>query len=287
MSIVDHGPLGERSEYPRHYDPSVLHPIPREAGRAQIGIDSHSLPFAGVDIWNAYEVSWLDSLGKPVVALLELRVPCESACIVESKSLKLYLGSYNNERYAVPTAVAVQIEKDLSAITASQVGVHLEPLMGGGASRFALQVAPGDCIDDEILQDPVYDVAPELLSIEAGADVEETLYSNLLRSNCPVTGQPDWATVIIRYRGQPIQRKALLAYLVSYREHNDFHEQCVERIFLDIKTRCQPRELMVYARYTRRGGIDINPFRSSYPSDSKLVSAPMARAEDNLRLVRQ
>ncbi len=281
MSIVDHGPLGERSEYPRHYDPSVLHPIPRQAGRAQIGIVGQTLPFTGVDIWNAYEVSWLDALGKPVVALLELRVPCESACIVESKSLKLYLGSYNNERFDSPGEVAQQIEKDLGTLTASQVAVHLESLTGSEVSRFALQTAPGDCIDDEILQDPVFDVAPELLAIEAGADVEETLHSHLLRSNCPVTGQPDWATVIIRYRGQPLLKRALLAYLVSYREHNDFHEQCVERIFQDIQTRCQPRALTVYARYTRRGGIDINPLRSNFASE------PLLLGSTNLRLVRQ
>jgi 7-cyano-7-deazaguanine reductase len=281
MSIINHGPLGERSEYPRHYDPSVLHPIPRQAGRAQIGFDSHALPFAGVDIWNAYEVSWLDALGKPVVALLELRVPCESACIVESKSLKLYLGSFNNARYASPTDVALQIEKDLNAVTLSQVAVYLEGLSAAGASRFALQTVAGDCIDDEILQDPAFEVAPELLTIEAGADVEETLYSNLLRSNCPVTGQPDWATLIIRYRGQPLQKRALLAYVVSYREHNDFHEQCVERIFQDIQTRCQPRALTVYARYTRRGGIDINPLRSNFTSE------PLLAAGANLRLVRQ
>lgn len=281
MSIVDHGPLGERSEYPRHYDPSVLHPIPRLTGRVQIGIDGPLLPFAGIDIWNAYEVSWLDALGKPVVALLEMRIPCESACIVESKSLKLYLGSYNNERFASPAVVARQIEKDLSAITLSQVVVNLECLRGDGASRFALQTTPGDCIDDEILHDPVFDVAPELLAIEAGADVEETLYSNLLRSNCPVTGQPDWATLIIRYRGQPLLKRALLAYVVSYREHNDFHEQCVERIFQDIQARCQPRALTVYARYTRRGGIDINPLRSNFASE------PLLAASTNLRLVRQ
>lgn len=280
MSTLDHGPLGERSEYPRHYDPSVLHPIPRQAGRAQIGIVSQSLPFVGVDIWNAYEVSWLDALGKPVVALLELRVPCESACIVESKSLKLYLGSLNNERYATREEVAAQISVDISAVTQVQVTAYLEPL-NVAHSRFAVKSVPGVCIDDEVLQDPVFNVAPELLNIDAGADVDETLYSHLLRSNCPVTGQPDWATVIVHYRGQPIQKRALLAYLVSYREHNDFHEQCVERIFHDIQTRCQPRGLTVYARYTRRGGIDINPFRSN------MLAEPLEGAAGNLRLVRQ
>lgn len=275
MSTIDHGPLGERSEYPRHYDPSVLHAIPRQAGREAIGIGG-SLPFHGVDIWNAYEVSWLDETGKPVVALLELRVPCESPCIVESKSLKLYLGSYNNARHASAAEVQGNIVHDLSVLTQAEVSAHLEPLQQVGAARFALKTTPGHCIDDEPLAHPRYEVAPELLAAEPGPVVEETLHSHLLRSNCPVTGQPDWATVIIHYRGHPLHRASLLGYLVSYRDHNDFHEQCVERIFNDILQRAQPEGLTVYARYTRRGGIDINPFRSNFE-----------RAAGNLRLIRQ
>lgn len=272
---VDHGPLGERSEYPRHYDPSVLHPIPRDAGRAAIGIQG-PLPFDGIDIWNAYEVSWLDQGGKPVVAMLEVRVPCDSPFIVESKSLKLYLGSYNNDRFATPDQVQARIQEDLCRITQGRVTLSLESLSAAAASRFAVKTAPGVCIDDVELVEPCFEVAPELLAVEPGGVVEETLHSHLLRSNCPVTGQPDWATVILHYRGQPLLRQGLLGYLVSYRNHNDFHEQCVERIFHDIKTRCQPEGLTVYARYTRRGGIDINPFRSDFE-----------RAAGNLRLVRQ
>lgn len=272
---VDHGPLGERSEYPQRYDPSVLHPIPRESGRTAIGITG-ALPFDGVDIWNAYEVSWLDKAGKPVVAMLELRVPCDSAFIVESKSLKLYLGSFNNSRFDSANDVQSRIEADLCQLTQGNVTTTLDSLSAAIASRFALKAVPGVCIDDLELVEPLFEVSPDLLRAEEGHVVEETLHSHLLRSNCPVTGQPDWATVIIHYRGRPISRQGLLGYLVSYRNHNDFHEQCVERIFHDIKRQCQPQGLTVYARYTRRGGIDINPFRSDFE-----------RAAGNLRLVRQ
>lgn len=272
---VDHGPLGERSEYPQQYDPSVLHPIPREAGRMAIGIKG-TLPFDGIDIWNAYEVSWLDQGGKPVVAMLELRVPCDTPFIVESKSLKLYLGSYNNSRFVSFEQVQAQIQEDISRVTQGRITLSLESLSSAAVARFAVKAAPGVCIDDVELIEPRFEVAPEMLLVEQGGVVEETLHSHLLRSNCPVTGQPDWATVIIHYRGQALSRPGLLAYLVSYRNHNDFHEQCVERIFHDIKSRCQPQGLTVYARYTRRGGIDINPFRSDFE-----------RAAGNLRLVRQ
>ncbi len=272
---IDHGPLGERSDYPQQYDPSVLHPIPRVAGRAAIGIHD-PLPFSGVDIWNAYEVSWLDMRGKPVVAMLELRVACDSLFIVESKSLKLYLGSFNNTRFDSAEQVRLNIHDDLARLTQGEVTVSLESLSQATHGQFALKTAPGVCIDDVDLVEPRFDVCPALLSVEPAEPVEETLHSHLLRSNCPVTGQPDWATVIIHYRGKPLSHAGLLGYLVSYRNHNDFHEQCVERIFHDIKQRCQPEALTVLARYTRRGGIDINPFRSDFE-----------RAEANLRLVRQ
>lgn len=277
MSELYHGPLGERSEYPRHYDPSVLHPIPRSGGRVAIGITG-DLPFDGVDIWNAYEVSWLETSGKPVVALLELRVPCNSLYIVESKSLKLYFGSFNNSRFDSLEQVRHLMAQDLAQITGAQVDVTLIPLQKSASSTglFGVKSAPGDCIDGEPLVDPVFDVNPLLLGNTTGDGVDETLHSHLLRSNCPVTGQPDWATVILHYRGKPIERTGLLAYLVSYRNHNDFHEQCVERIFCDIQARCQTSALTVYARYTRRGGIDINPFRSDFE-----------KALGNRRLVRQ
>lgn len=275
MTAVDHGPLGERSEYPRHYDPSVLHPIPREPGRKAIGLAS-PLPFDGVDIWNAYEVSWLDLQGKPVVAVLELRIPCSSEFIVESKSLKLYLGSFNSARHASLAEVEAIIAADLSRLTHSNATAFLESLQQANGQRFALKAAPGICIDDVPLSEPVFEVNPNLLRMAEGDVLEEILHSHLLRSNCPVTGQPDWATVIIHYRGRPIQHQGLLAYLVSYRNHNDFHEQCVEKLFHDIKVHCVPEALTVYARYTRRGGIDINPFRSDFE-----------RAAGNLRLLRQ
>ncbi|CBL46537.1 7-cyano-7-deazaguanine reductase [gamma proteobacterium HdN1] len=297
---IDHGPLGEKSAYPERYSPSVLHPIPRALGREALGI-GNVLPFAGEDLWNAWEVSWLDAYGKPMVALLELRVPCTSPNIVESKSLKLYLGSFNQERFASAAEVEQRISQDLTRLVGAPVLATLEFLHHARGSRFAVSAgsscslsdvegrhqargsrfavsAPlGECIDDTPLYEPSFAVSSQLLQCEMGEVREETLHSHLLRSNCPVTGQPDWATLIVRYRGQPIQRQALLSYIVSYRNHNDFHEQCVERIFMDLMQRCQPERLFVYARYTRRGGIDINPVRSN----------DEALEVNNLRLLRQ
>lgn len=275
MTVVDHGPLGERSEYPPSYAPQVLHPIPRALGRAALGV-SLPLPFSGIDIWNAYEVSWLALSGKPVVALMELHVPCNSPFIVESKSLKLYLGSFNNERFASVEAVRAVMLQDLARLTSAEVTLSLLSLDVAAKAAFGVKSAPGRCIDDEDIENPGAVVTPEHLSAASAKIVDETLHSHLLRSNCPVTGQPDWASVMIHYRGPAIDRAGLLAYLVSYRNHNDFHEQCVERIFWDIKRLCHPQALTVYARYTRRGGIDINPFRSDFE-----------KALQNRRLIRQ
>ncbi len=277
MSVpTDHGPLGQKSEYPETYSPGVLFPIARALGRREIGLEQ-GWPFHGEDVWNAYEMSWLDASGKPQVAIAELRVSAHSSCIVESKSLKLYFGSFNQTVFADWEAVTTAIEKDVSAAAGGQVQVRLLAL---NAQQEPLVVLPGECIDDEPVQAVQYQLNPDFLRLDAAASVDklvrETLHSHLLRSCCPVTGQPDWASLFIQYRGAKISRSALLQYLISFRNNQEFHEQCVERIFLDIQQRCRPQELTVYARYTRRGGIDINPWRSTVAG-----SAP------NWRLVRQ
>jgi len=261
MTATDsHGPLGRSVAYASRYDPGLLFPIARAIGRVELGLGA-ALPFDGVDVWNAYELSWLDARGKPEVALAEFRVPASSPNIVESKSFKLYLNSYNQERLASIDAMRERLVHDLSAASGAAVEVTLLP-----PARFAalaLRELDGESIDDLALDVDDYG-PPNPAHLRAdGAPVAETLVSNLLKSNCPVTGQPDWASVQVRYRGPRIARDGLLRYLVSFREHAGFHEQCVERIFVDVTRRCAPVALEVYARYTRRGGLDINPWRAS------------------------
>jgi len=261
MNTNDHGPLGARSAYPQHYDASLLFPIERAAARRELGLDPAALPFGGVDIWNAYELSWLDGRGKPQVALGQLRVPAHSPRLVESKSLKLYLNSLNQERIGSADAVQELIARDLSAATGAAVTMSLVTADQFAAQR--LDELDGECIDALALDiDDYGPVRPAYLCSD-GAQVAETLVSHLLKSNCPVTGQPDWASVRIDYAGAAIDRAGLLRYLVSYRDHAGFHEQCVERIWCDLWQRCSPHRLSVYARYTRRGGLDINPWRSN------------------------
>ncbi|MBY4675441.1 NADPH-dependent 7-cyano-7-deazaguanine reductase QueF [Marinobacterium arenosum] len=256
--VVEHSPLGQETRYVNQYDPSLLYPINRRLNWAERGIDRDSLPFFGVDIWNAYEVSWLDMKGKPVVRLAEFHLPATSANIIESKSFKLYLNSYNLSRFADQAQVQAQMTADLSCAAGGEVRVVLRhPDEAPEIERFR-----GECIDELEIDVEHYQPRPELLKA-AGEPLEERLYSHLLKSNCPVTGQPDWASIQIDYRGAPIDREGLLKYLISYREHGDFHEQCVENIFMDIWQQCRPQRLSVYARYVRRGGLDINPYRSS------------------------
>jgi 7-cyano-7-deazaguanine reductase len=252
-------PLGKTAAYRNTYAPELLFPVPRAAKRAEIGV-GEALPFAGIDVWNAYEISWLNARGKPVVAMGEFRVPAASPHLIESKSLKLYLNSFNGTVCDSRDAVEARVRQDLSAAAGAPVEVALHGLDDLPRSVATL---PGMCIDDLDVAITDYQPAPAHLRAEAGAgEVSETLYSHLLKSNCLVTGQPDWATLYIRYTGAPIDRAGLLRYVVSFREHNEFHEQCVERVFVDVLKRCQPRALAVWARYTRRGGLDINPFRS-------------------------
>lgn len=268
-------PLGKATSYSSQYDPGLLCPIPRRLKRDELGLPLE-LPFRGVDIWNAYELSWLTAQGMPVVAMGEFRIPCESTNLIESKSLKLYLNSFNQTRCADFTSVRDLLCQDLSAAAGAPVAVRLDK--AGDFRKQAFALLPGDCLDDLALDIDSYSLDQSLLAGAADPrrQVAETLHSHLLKSNCLVTNQPDWGSVLIRYRGAKIDREALLRYLISFRQHNEFHEQCVERIFSDLMRFCQPQQLTVYARYTRRGGLDINPYRSNFEDEV-----------ENLRLARQ
>jgi 7-cyano-7-deazaguanine reductase len=262
--------LGKASAYVDQYDASLLFPIPRAAKRQEIGVPAAS-PFFGADIWSSYELSWLNLRGKPQVAIAHFTIPCESVNIVESKSFKLYLNSFNNTRFADSDEVLARLRADINeavwrgGVVQSSIGVRLVvPELFDREPIYELDGLSLDRLDVECTH---YQPAPELLQTDpkSEAPVREVLVSNLLKSNCLVTGQPDWGSVQISYTGAQIAQEGLLKYLVSFRNHNEFHEQCVERIFMDIWTRCKPLKLAVYARYTRRGGLDINPFRTSYP----------------------
>jgi 7-cyano-7-deazaguanine reductase len=250
--------LGKTTIYPKHYSPDVLMGIARAEGRLAIGIPTSQLPFTGVDIWTHYEVSWLNAEGKPLVAMAEIMVPADSLYLIESKSLKLYFNSLNFERFATEQAFCDRVITDLSAVVGKRVGFRF--LL---SEELSVADFPGLCLDDIALSEPAFECDASQLSVSLSEQVSERLHSHLLRSLCPVTQQPDWGSVYIYYEGAAIDHAGLLAYLVSYRDHADFHEQCVERIFHDIMAQCQPAKLTVYARYTRRGGLDINPFRTN------------------------
>jgi 7-cyano-7-deazaguanine reductase len=270
MNQPEHSQLGKTSAYVDQYDASLLFPIPRAGKRAEIGLGA-GLPFLGADLWTAFELSWLNPRGKPQVALAHFTIPCETVNIIESKSFKLYLNSFNNTTFADAAAVLTQLRADVNeavwrgAVVQSSVGVKLIPMEH--FDREPVHELDGLSLDRLDVDCTRYTPAPDLLRVaqDNEAPVAEVLTSNLLKSNCLVTGQPDWGSVQISYSGAQIDHEGLLQYLVSYRNHNEFHEQCVERIFCDIWTRCKPQRLAVYARYTRRGGLDINPFRTSYP----------------------
>jgi 7-cyano-7-deazaguanine reductase len=275
---LSQAPLGKASSYTDQYDASLLFPIARAGKRAEIGLGgaadkAHQMPFFGADMWTAFELSWLNLRGKPQVALAHITVPCESPNIIESKSFKLYLNSFNNTQFADSEAVQRLLKQDLSRAawqggdpqSAGQVSVRLiAPAMFDAQPVYELDGLNLDRLDIDCDR---YTPAPDLLRTSHGeAPVSEVLVSHLLKSNCLVTGQPDWGSVQISYSGQAINQEGLLQYIVSFRNHNEFHEQCVERIFMDIWTQCKPTKLAVYARYTRRGGLDINPFRTSHPA---------------------
>ncbi|MDR2017134.1 MAG: NADPH-dependent 7-cyano-7-deazaguanine reductase QueF [Burkholderiales bacterium] len=277
MNILDQGPLGKASTYVEHYDASLLFPIPRADKRAEIGINhGASLPFCGVDIWNAFELSWLVSGGKPCVALAKFIVPATSPNIIESKSLKLYLNSFNQTVFASVNDVHNCLTRDLSVVAGAAVAAEL--VLPQQFSEQRIAALGGFCLDGLPISIDTYLPRPEFLFSHTEAPVvTETLTSHLLKSNCPVTGQPDWGSLQMAYTGHPIDREGLLKYIVSLRRHNEFHEQCVERIFMNLMQRCSPLRLSVYARYTRRGGIDINPFRASHADIPLPESGRLAR----------
>ena len=265
LSNMNDTPLGKTVDYPSVYAPELLFAIPRSAGRAELGIESEAtnlLPFSGEDLWTAYEISWCNAQGKPLVAVGEFVLPCESPFIVESKSLKLYLNSLNQHRFTSFEDVTKTITDELSRVAGAPVAVQLYSI--DDYARKGLTVFDGQCLDALDVDCSVYQPDVELLALSGEPDerVDEAVYSHLMKSNCPVTGQPDWATIYVRYSGRPICHRSLLRYIVSYREHQGFHEHCVESVFLDILKHCQPSSLVVSARYTRRGGLDINPTRS-------------------------
>jgi len=253
--------LGKKTDYSTQYDPSLLQPVPRSLNRDDLNLGDE-LPFKGCDIWTLYELSWLNSKGLPQVAIGEVSIPATSANLIESKSFKLYLNSFNQTRFDSWDQVKERLIADLSACAGETVQVEVKPL--ADYTSEPIITMRGDCIDDQDIEIENYDFDESLL--EGATEetvVSETLHSHLLKSNCLITNQPDWGSVEIEYSGPKINREALLRYIVSFREHNEFHEQCVERIFTDITRYCHPEHLTVFARYTRRGGLDINPYRST------------------------
>ena len=268
-------PLGKSSPYETQYNPSLLFPIARQTKRDELGLHG-TLPFYGVDIWNAYEVSWLNLRGKPQVAIASVMVPADSPNIVESKSFKLYLNSFNQTRLAGNDALLELLRADLSAGFGAPVQITLTTPENFG--KCAIKELDGLLLDRLDIEVDRYEPNPALLKANFDeTPVEEVLLSHLLKSNCLVTGQPDWGTVQISYAGPQIDQEGLLRYLIGFREHNEFHEQCVERIFVDILQQCKPQKLAVYARYTRRGGLDINPWRSNFSSAKPPFNARNAR----------
>lgn len=251
--------LGKSVDYPDCYDPTLLQPVARSLNRIPLGIET-TLPFHGEDLWNGYEFSWLNTKGKPLVALLECRVPVTSPNIIESKSFKLYLNSFNQSRFESQEQVLALLQKDLSATAGCEVSVTLNDLASNNLPVVELD---GKCIDHLDVEITTYQPDSGLLRSDPEQIIEEKLVSHLLKSNCLITNQPDWGSLYIHYKGPRIDEATLLQYIVSFREHNEFHEQCVERIFCDLMTTCNPTTLSVLARYTRRGGLDINPFRST------------------------
>jgi 7-cyano-7-deazaguanine reductase len=277
---LEHLVLGKTTAYSEHYDANLLQAVPRKLSRETINLPT-KLPFTGIDVWNAYELSWLNSKGKPIVAIMQCDVPVESENLIESKSFKLYLNSFNQTRFSSESEVLALLQKDLSACAGLPVVLSLTKATSFASSIIGDlpaqldQEYPCVLLDDLDIAINDYELSPSRLSTNS-TKTSETLISHLLKSNCLITNQPDWGSVLIKYSGNKIDRESLLRYLISFRQHNEFHEQCVERIFNDILTVCRPEKLTVYARYTRRGGLDINPFRSNFES-------PYA----NIRLARQ
>lgn len=260
-ALLRESPLGRKAEFQETYTSSLLCPLPRWDAREQLEWDSAEMPFRGVDIWNCHELTWLDSKGKPLAATAEVQVPFNSKNIVESKSLKLYLASFCQSAFRSRQEVQATIENDLSACVGGPALVTLHDVRGTDGEFGDL---PGDLLDNLDVECNVYQPDAALLQADPNAPDRGAVHSHLLRSLCPVTGQPDYASVMIRWTGASISAKSLLKYIVSYRRHAGFHEQVVEQMFIDILRTCEPKGLTVYARFSRRGGIDINPFRSNF-----------------------
>lgn len=252
--------LGKATEYKETYSPELLQAVPRSLNRQELQL-STPLPFSGCDRWNGYELSWLTPKGKPQVAILRCEIPVTSENLIESKSFKLYLNSFNQSRFSSIKEVELTISKDLSSCAGEDIALAL--FAPNEFQQLNISQLDANSIDDLDIKISEYTLTPSILEVESQR-VEESLCSDLLKSNCLITNQPDWASVLIKYRGHKINSESLLRYLISFRQHNEFHEQCVERIFCDIMQYCQPEKLTVYARYTRRGGLDINPFRSNF-----------------------
>jgi len=254
--------LGQQTEYKDQYDASLLFPIPRKLNRDELNVVESDLPFKGQDLWTGYELSWLNAKGKPQVAVAEFIFPCQSSHLVESKSFKLYLNSFNQTRFVDWQTVQAHLTKDLSQAVNAAVQVKL--YKADELASLQLTALPGLCIDDLDIEIDDYQFNANLLKLDdSNEQVDETLHSHLLKSNCLITSQPDWASIVIRYSGAKICHESLLRYLISFRNHNEFHEQCVERIYCDIRSQLGIKSLEVYARYTRRGGLDINPYRAT------------------------
>ncbi|MDG4952415.1 NADPH-dependent 7-cyano-7-deazaguanine reductase QueF [Actinobacillus equuli] len=267
--------LGQKTEYKSEYDPTLLQPVPRKLNRDGLGITEQQPFDRGADVWTCYELSWLNENGLPQVAIADVAIDFRSENLIESKSFKLYLNSFNQTKFASLEQVEQTLAKDLSQCASGQVSVKVYKL--SAYTQQPIVDFAGECIDEQDIQINSYEFSNEhLAGVAEGEVVEETLVSHLLKSNCLITSQPDWGSVQIHYVGKKLNREKLLRYLVSFREHNEFHEQCVERIFTDLMQFAQPEKLTVYARYTRRGGLDINPFRSNFESVPK-----------NLRMARQ
>ena len=264
--MADESPLGRRTDYPDTYTPGVLFAIPRAESRATLGIGDPP-PFYGEDIWNAWELTWLTGTGKPAVATAEIRVPADSPNIVESKSLKLYLNSFAMSEFDTTEDVARTMAVDLGGTTGADVTVYVR--MPGETEGRRTDVLPGTLLDDLDVTCDDSDVSPDVLTADPANVVKESLHTHLLRSLCPVTAQPDTGSLLVEYEGPKIDPERLLRYVVSFRRHQDFHETCVERIYTELSARCAPERLIVHARYQRRGGIDINPCRTSSPGPPK------------------
>ena len=267
--------LGQKTEYASQYDRTLLQPVPRALNRDGLGITQNQPFTIGADIWTAYEISWLNEKGLPQVAIADIYLDYQSQNLIESKSFKLYLNSFNQSKFADFNAVQQTMQRDLSECAQSDVKVRLNPVDVYDSQK--IDHLQGDCIDEQDIEITSYEFnADWLKDCVSDEIVEEKLVSHLLKSNCLITNQPDWGTLHIHYIGKKINHEKLLRYVVSFRQHNEFHEQCVERIFCDLMHYAKPEKLTVYARYTRRGGLDINPFRSNFEN-----------LPENLRLARQ